>query len=203
VAFDLDGCLIESRHAIVPSMRVAFAAHGLLDVPDAALHALIGPPLELGIRDLLTSMGEDPAMATSLVQAYRVDYRQHMLERTPLIPGVADVVRAVETACVVTSKPAEISIEIVAHLGLLDLLELVEGPSLAMEAESKVETLGRAIERLPSISVMVGDRHHDVDAGRAHGLRTVGVLWGMGDAEELAGADVLVATADELLAVLT
>lgn len=203
VAFDLDGCLVESRAAILPSMRAALAAHGLPELPDADLAFLIGPPLETGLRELLASLGADPALAPSLVLAYRSDYREHMLDRTMLLPGVADVVRAVERACVVTSKPAPLAAPIVEHLGLLDALDFVEGPSLDMESETKTATLARAIERLPSIEVMVGDRHHDVDAGRAHRLRTVGVLWGMGDASELSAADHVVATPDELLALLT
>lgn len=202
VAFDLDGCLVESRAAILPSMRVALEAHGLPPFDDQQLAFLIGPPLQQGITELLVATGADPSLAPSIVAAYRADYRVHMLERTPLQPGVADVVRGVERACVVTSKPAELATPIVEHLGLLDALDFVEGPSLGLEVEAKVVTLGRALDRLPSIEVMVGDRHHDVDAGREHGLRTVGVLWGMGSAEELAEADVVVATPAELAAVL-
>jgi phosphoglycolate phosphatase len=39
-------------------------------------------------------------------------------------------------------------------------------------------------------------------AARAHGLRAVGVAWGIGSREELeaAGADVIVASPDELAA---
>ena len=202
MAFDLDGCLVESRFAILPSLRVALVAHGLPALPDADLAFLIGPPLETGITELLLSLGADPARARSIVQAYRADYREHMLERTTLFDGMADVVRGVERACIVTSKPAAIATPIVEHLGLLDALDFVEGPSLDMEMETKVETLARAICRLPALGVMVGDRHHDVEAGRAHGLRTVGVLWGMGDAAELAGADVLVDTPAALVEVL-
>jgi phosphoglycolate phosphatase len=41
---------------------------------------------------------------------------------------------------------------------------------------------------------MVGDRHHDIRGAKAHGLATVGVLWGYGSQAELqeAGADYLV-----------
>jgi phosphoglycolate phosphatase len=202
VAFDLDGCLVESRAAILPSLRVALVAHGLPALPDGDLAFLIGPPLEAGITELLVSLDADPAMARSIVQAYRADYREHMLEQTTLVDGMAEVVRGVERACIVTSKPAALATPIVAHLGLLDALDFVEGPSLDMEMETKVETLARATCRLPSLSVMVGDRHHDVEAGRAHGIRTVGVLWGMGDAFELAGADVLVETPAALAEVL-
>lgn len=205
IAFDLDGCLIESRFAIIPSMRVAFAQLGMETPPDEELHGLIGPPLESGVADLLRRRGEDPRRAADLVLAYRADYRQHMLDRTPLMPGMAGVVEklaAERTVCVVTSKPAVLSREILRHLGLLDVLAFVEGPNLSMEHETKTETLRRALARIP-LSFMVGDRHHDIDAGRAHGLTTVGVLWGMGDAAELAAADHVVATPEELLAVLT
>jgi phosphoglycolate phosphatase len=46
----------------------------------------------------------------------------------------------------------------------------------------------------------VGDRHHDVRAGRALGLATVGVLWGIGGEAELreAGALHLVETPGQL-----
>jgi phosphoglycolate phosphatase len=204
VAFDLDGCLIESRTAIVPSMRVALESLGLPEVSNADLYALIGPPLESGVAALLTRLGEDPARALDLVTAYRADYREHMLDRTTLMPGVDHAVRAVHAVrpvCVVTSKPAELSAKIVDHFGLGSVFRFVEGPSLAMEQETKTETLRRALERL-DIGVMVGDRHHDIDAGRAHGLTTVGVLWGMGDADELSSADHVVRTADELVELL-
>jgi phosphoglycolate phosphatase len=205
VAWDLDGCLVESRTAIVPSMRVALETLGLPAVSTDDLYALIGPPLESGVAELLTRLGEDPARAVDVVTAYRADYRAHMLDRTTLLPGVADAVRAVDAVrpvCVVTSKPAELSTQIIDHLGLGSVFRFVEGPSLALEQETKTETLARALDRL-EIGVMVGDRHHDVDAGRAHGLTTIGVLWGMGDAEELSSADHVVSTPDELVELLT
>lgn len=205
VAFDLDGCLIESRGAIYPSIRVALAGIGLPALPDDDLAFVIGPPLAVGFAELLTRLGEDPSGADALVEAYRADYRQHMLERTTLIDGVASAVRAIiecRKACVVTSKPAGFSNRILEHLGMLDAFAFVEGPSFEDAGrESKVETLARALGRL-ELGVMVGDRHHDVDAGRAHELLTVGVLWGMGDEVELAGADVVVRTPDELVRAL-
>ena len=47
---------------------------------------------------------------------------------------------------------------------------------------------------------MIGDRHHDVEGARHHGMRSAGVLWGFGSEQELrhAGADVLVGTPAEL-----
>lgn len=206
VAFDLDGCLIESRGAILPSVRVALVEHGLPALPDEEIAFLIGPPLETGFVELLTRLGADVDLAGDLVLAYRADYREHMLERTTVMPGLDGVVRAIaETrgACVVTSKPARFATAILEHLGLLDAFAFVEGPSFDVAGhETKTVTLGRALDRL-EIGVMVGDRHHDVDAGRAHGLTTIGVLWGMGDAAELADADHTVGEPHELVGLLT
>ena len=51
---------------------------------------------------------------------------------------------------------------------------------------------------------MVGDTRFDVIGAHAHGLACIGVLWGIGSEEELreAGADLLVATPQDLLAAL-
>jgi phosphoglycolate phosphatase len=205
IAFDLDGCLIDSKPVILPSVRVALTAHGLPALPDEDIAFLIGPPLEIGFVDLLERLGADPSLAPELVLTYRADYRQHMLTRTTMFPGVEHAARTIASArggCVVTSKPADLALPIVSHLGLLDALAFVEGPTLeAAGTESKVVTLGRALERL-DIAVMVGDRHHDVEAGRAHGLLTVGVLWGMGDEAELVDADHLVRAPGELIDLL-
>jgi phosphoglycolate phosphatase len=205
VAFDFDGCLVESRGAILPSLRVALVEHGLPALPDEDLAFLIGPPLESGLAELLLRLGADVGLAPALVLSYRADYRQHMRDRTKLFPGIDAAVRkigAARGACIVTSKPGVLAAEIADHLGVLDAMAFVEGPSLGMEQETKTETLARALTRL-EIGVMVGDRHHDVDAGRAHGLTTVGVLWGMGDADELSQADHLVSAPDELVELLT
>jgi phosphoglycolate phosphatase len=211
VAFDLDGCIVDSRAAILPSVRVALADVGLAGLADEELRGLIGPPLGTAFADLLERHGLDPAGADAVLRTYRADYRQHMLDRTTLVPGMADAVHRiseVRLTCVVTSKPAAFARPIIEHLGLADAFVFVEGPGLDAGEEPKKVTLGRALDRLgPAVigAVMVGDRHHDVDAGRAHGLRTVGVTWGIGSVEELeaAGADHLVATSDELVAVLT
>ena len=51
---------------------------------------------------------------------------------------------------------------------------------------------------------MIGDREHDVIGARAHGIDTVGVLWGYGTEEELlsAGAVHLVESPPALGALL-
>lgn len=206
VAFDLDGCLVDSTGAILPSVRTALRSEGLPELSDAELLWLIGPPLLTGFRELLRRLDADVGRADALLEAYRSDYRRTMLSNTPLVAGMREAVSAVAAerqVCVVTSKPQALAGPIVVHLGLVPPFEFIEGPALSAGDEPKVETLARALDRLP-IATMVGDRHHDIDAGRAHGLVTVGVTWGVGSAAELgeAGADHVVDTPAALVEVL-
>lgn len=206
VALDLDGCIVDSTAAILPSVQSALATEGLPVLPEDELRWLIGPPMGAGLAELLVRLGEPASRAPALLATYRAAYRRVMLERTTLVAGMGEAVARIagqRPVCVVTSKPAVLAEPILEHLGLRPLLALVEGPSLDEPAETKAETLARALTQLP-IGVMVGDRHHDVDAGRAHGLTTVGVTWGVGSAAELgeAGADHLVARPADLPAVV-
>jgi phosphoglycolate phosphatase len=201
VLFDLDGCLVDSRAGILASVHVAMSTCGLAPLPDAELEWLIGPPLLSGFAELCRRVGRgrDRAAAQALLDAYRADYQRTMLERTPLVDGMgALLVRlaARRPIGVVTSKPRALAVDILRHHELLPLLLVVEGPSFDEGDEPKTETLARALASLDGVrvSTMVGDRHHDVEAGRAHGLRTIGVTWGIGSAAELgeAGADAVV-----------
>ncbi|MGA9598448.1 MAG: HAD hydrolase-like protein [Acidimicrobiia bacterium] len=59
--------------------------------------------------------------------------------------------------------------------------------------------LARALSRLGADDrvddvTVIGDRRYDIEAGRAHNTRTIGVTWGFGSRDELeqAGADRVV-----------
>jgi phosphoglycolate phosphatase len=206
VLFDLDGCLIDSRAGILASVHVAMSGCGLAPMPDAELEWLIGPPLRTGFAELCRRVGRDePGLAQALLDAYRTDYHDTMLDHTPLVAGIESVVRSLSASRpvgVVTSKPRVRALEILEHHGLMEVFSVVEGPTFDEADEPKVDTLARALVELDglSASTMVGDRHHDIEAGRAHGLRTIGVTWGIGSAAELgeAGADTIVSSVDEL-----
>jgi phosphoglycolate phosphatase len=50
--------------------------------------------------------------------------------------------------------------------------------------------------------ILIGDRIHDIEGARAHGIEVCLVKWGFGDEEEWAEADYLVSNAKELEEVL-
>lgn len=198
VLFDLDGVLVDSRTAIARSMNHALRACGLAARPEEELHPLIGPPLHDAFGEVIEAQRGDPQRVDDCVARYRERYRDACLTETRAFAGIAEMLGALGTLRrgVATSKPDVYAVPILETLGLRGWFGPVVGPSLAARSEPKSETVARALSALGASGpvAMVGDRRHDVVAGRAHGLVTVGVLWGIGDREELegAGADHLV-----------
>lgn len=204
VLFDLDGVIVDSRRAFAGSVNHALAAHGL-PVRDAAeLHAFIGPALHGTFRKLA---GE---LADACVASYREHYTETSARETTVFDGMREALDHLGARVplgVATSKPAALAEPLLEALGLRDRFTVIAGPSLEARAESKTETLGRALAGLDgggTEPVMIGDRRYDMTAARAHGLVAVGVLWGIGDEAELlgAGADAIVHAPHELPAAL-
>lgn len=211
ILFDLDGVLVDSRVAIARSMNHALATLGLESWPEETLYGLIGPPLHDAFSEVLSAQAADPALTDACVARYRERYRTACVEETRPVEGIAEALAALAAAgralAVATSKPVEFARPILETLGLAGSFRAVVGPALEARSEPKTATVGRALAALGARGpcAMVGDRLHDVVAGRAHGLATVGVTWGIGSAAELreAGADHLVDRPAELVALFS
>lgn len=212
VFLDLDGCLVDSTRAITGSLNHALETVGLPPRAIDELVRFIGPPLADNVRTLLSEAGADPELAATLVDVYRARYVEVAATDTTVVegmPAALDLLGQSARLAVVTSKPASFAIPILEATGLAARFVAVHAPDKDEQAEPKTETLRRALADVAAddnaaTTVMVGDRWHDVAAGRACGTATVGVTWGAGDRDELvaAGADVVVDTPAELTDVL-
>jgi phosphoglycolate phosphatase len=219
VCFDLDGCLIQSDAAIRDALDVAMAVLGLPAVDDEEARRCIGPPLVMNLIRIMAAHGLDASTdrgATLLedaVDGYRQRYVTVGYELTEPVEGVIAMLDElahalpVERTVIVTAKPTAMSEALLVRLGLRSRFAAVYGGPLGVDVEEKPATLARALtaQRVAGgAAVMIGDREHDVRAGRSCGTATVGVLWGAGGRDELerAGADHIVAAPAELPGVL-
>lgn len=195
--FDLDGTLSDSGEAIFLALNEGLITTGFDPIDRADLAQFVGPPLAQSVAELLTSRSEDPSRAPEVVTTYRRAYRHLSISHAALYPGVQEMLDRIRGPMgVVTSKPIEFSRPLIAELGLLDLLAVVGAPD-GTENERKHVTLSRALTEIgsaPRWAVMIGDRHHDIEAGLSVGTFTIGVTWGFGDRVELerAGAHLVV-----------
>ena len=211
--FDLDGCIVVSDEAIADGLHHALELIGL-PMPDAAgLRAAIGPPLLTTIGTMIADAGRDPhsgegaEMLRTAVDAYRARYAAVGFGLTRAVDGMVGLLERLQgggtALVVVTAKPTAVAEPLLEHIGLRSAFDAVYGAPMGPDVEEKQVTLARALEATrtgPAEAVMIGDRAHDIRAGRACRTRTVGVLWGAGDRAELeqAGADHIVDAPDEL-----
>ena len=199
VLFDLDGTLVDSRPGIVAAINATLRALGEPEQPEEALVARIGPPLHDTWAELLRRPVED---VEEVVVAYRDRYAALMLDGTHVYAGVERLLEQLSgqghLLAVATSKAQPLAVALLEHLGLDGFFGVVRGP-VPPSTEEKAATVGRALEGLGLTTgagaVLVGDRHHDVSGGHAHGLRVIGAGWGYGSPGELdaAGAEAIAA----------
>jgi phosphoglycolate phosphatase len=201
--FDLDGTLIDSAVGITGC--VAYALEKLGEpVPDAvALRRWIGPPLRTSFGPLMGDAGR----TERAVELYRERFDAIGWSEHTIYPGIEQALRGLHAAGhrlgVVTAKLEPHALRIVEHLPFGELFGTVSGATTDGRIGEKPELIAAALERMqvePAHCWMIGDRHMDIDGARHHGMRSVGVLWGFGDVDELrnAGATQLCASPDAL-----
>ncbi len=206
--FDLDGTLTDPEVGIVGSLRHAVASVGHAAADDLDLRWAIGPPL----RENFARYGLPEHLHDDAVLAFRTRHREVGLFEAELVPGIVDVLRALRLdgvrLALATAKPVEQAVITLEHVGVADHFAVVAGSRADGALTPKADIVADALAQLglpgsPSLP-MVGDRRHDVEGARANGCTAVSVTWGYAEADELATAapDHLVATTDDLLAVL-
>lgn len=213
VLLDLDGTLTDAGPGIVNCINYALDDMGIERPDDATMRTFLGPPLAdtFGRHFGMTSAQIDHAIAK-----YRERYHDVGLFENAVYDGIPEVLQALTDAglvlAIATSKPTYSATRILEHFGLDHYLAFIGGADLAGVRHDKASVIEhtmdelRAMDRLDADArlIMVGDREHDVHGARAHGIDTIGVLWGYGSQDELrsAGAAQLVETPQTLRALL-
>ena len=151
------------------------------------------------IRSTFIMLGECVKMSLSNILGNRV---RSFLTVLGILIGVAAVIALITT---VNGFSGSLSSSF-SSMGAGTLTVTVSGSDLKnTNTKAAVIEFARKTCGIDMTSaVMIGDRAHDVEGARAHGIPCIGVTWGFGGREELrnAGADYIVDTAEELKALL-
>ena len=187
--FDLDGTLIDSIELILRSYRHTMRAHRGLEPPDEMWMQGLGTPLRVQFRHWT----EDPAEIEAMVATYRAYNLEHHDELVRPYEGVVAAVRDLRrkgrTLGLVTSKMREGALRGLELAGLEDHFELIVGADDVTHPKPHPEPVLKALEQLgapAADTVFIGDSRHDIECGRAAGVKTAAVLWGPFDRTHLA-----------------
>ena len=210
--FDLDGTLTDSQEGITKSVDHALRTVAGIHTADlSTLTPYIGPPLVDGFME---NHRLDYDTAVRCKDAYRSRYEKVGLFENRVYDGIPDALARLQAAgrvlALATSKPEVFARRILTHFELAGYFTVICGATMDGRISQKYEVIDETLRRLgsppPAETLMIGDRRHDVQGAKAHGLDALGVLFGFGSEEELrqAGAAALAQTpaamADWLLA---
>jgi len=210
VLLDLDGTINDSHPGIYRCLRHALPSIDLQDLTDEQVHAFLGPPLHYTLGEV---HGCTPEQIDTFVKEYRSVYFGGGEYEFELFPGMEQFIRDVAASDTVlllaTAKPIESAERVLTHAGLIECFDGIGGSDLDLTRQDKPSVIAYAFELVgldpkSSTAVLVGDRKEDVLGAKHHGITAIGAAWGYGEPGELeaAGADYIVADADELRAVL-
>jgi phosphoglycolate phosphatase len=202
ILFDLDGTLTDSGEGIINCASLALRHYGI-PVPDReTMRVFVGPPL----RDTFFKFGVPEDKLDEAVEIYRSRYIPiGKFENTPY-PGIYDLLARLKaeghTLYVATSKPEQMSMDILNKFELTPYFDLLAGATLDGSRDHKADVIAYLLQQTGSDleAIMVGDTVYDVVGAAAHGIPTVGVSWGYGSVAEMeeAGACGIAHTMDEL-----
>ena len=195
--FDLDGTLARTGEDIIAAWKQSIADLGR-ECPRFDEVFTIGPTLEKVVYDLFDDAS--PELVAQMVERFRPNYDESGFPNTVPYPGVPERLAALKAdgtkLYIVTNKRHVPTQGIMRKFGWDALFDGVWSfdsfPGVKYRKPDLIAHLLKDLAIDPADAVMVGDTKGDVDAGRANGLRTVGVTWGYGSREELADADEIV-----------
>jgi phosphoglycolate phosphatase len=202
--FDLDGTLIDSEHGITACVKHALERLRVAIPSAEELRRWIGPPLRHSFAPLL---GHDAEQVEAAVEHYHERFDTHGWREHTVYPGIEALVGRLLDAghqlAIVTGKPHRHAEPILAQLPFGRAFLRLYGPDPSSATSEKADMIAAAMADFgatPDETVMIGDRHFDIEGAVANRVRGIGVLWGFGSRAELeqAGAAAIAATPDEL-----
>ncbi len=205
IFFDLDGTLTDSALGITRSVKYALNKYGIIENDQNKLNMFVGPPLKDSFMNIY---GFSEEKATEAIDFYREYYAVTGIKENSVYLGVEDMlkdlIRAGKKLYIATSKPEHYAKQILEYFGLSEYFEFIGGATMDEKLVAKADIINYVINACnlteKSQIVMVGDREHDILGAKAHNIKSIGVLYGYGNLEELqnAKADFIAKTPNEV-----
>jgi phosphoglycolate phosphatase len=187
LVFDLDGTLSDPSEGVVACVNYALEKGGYALHTPAEISAEIGPPLDLMFAKFIPGISMDEIKR--LVMFYRERFGTDGFAENRLYSGMRETIQWLHAQGfalgVCTSKPEPAARIILEHFGLLEYMGFVSGGDIGIKKQSQLKKLLDE-KSIDTNAVMIGDRGVDLSAAHNNGLRAVAVLWGFGEASELA-----------------
>lgn len=192
IIFDLDGVIIDSAADIAAAVQYTLNRFDkpILTMDEIISYVGYGP--EVLIRRSFKECSEE--LIQQAIPFYRQYYWEHALVDTRLYPGVKETLEFIACRMVgkkialVTNKPEPVTKSILLGLGVQKYFAVVVGPESVEKIKPDPEGINLVLRQFgleSNQAIMVGDTYIDIRAGKAAGVVTCAVSYGLGNQEDL------------------
>jgi phosphoglycolate phosphatase len=204
LVFDLDGTLVDSLDDIMLHLNAALTERGL----PARSRVEVGEWVGYGAENLIIRAVPHPEMVAETLLRFRALYAAQPVVHTHVFPdlvAVLDRIAVGRKLAVLSNKPHELTVPVCDQLLSRWSFAVIAGQRSGKPHKPDPAALLDVCSELavaPRECVMIGDSEVDVATGRAAGVPTVALSWGLRsrDILEAAQPDYLVHTPAELAA---
>lgn len=190
ILFDLDGTIIDSYEGISKCIKYALSHFGILENNQDKLKQAVGPSLYSSFTTIWNFNDND---AVEAIKKYRQRYASAGIYESKLYSNILKMLEVLRennaVICIASSKPQNSVEKILEHFNIDQYFTHITGSDPANPHDTKQDVLNRALQKLGTIeigkTVMIGDRHFDLNAAEQCGIDGIGVLYGFGDFKEL------------------
>lgn len=202
ILFDLDGTLTDSSEGIINSIKYALGKMNFSEYDEAILKKFIGPPL---MDSYKMYFGFSDEQAYEGLMFFREYFTEKGMFENRVYDGMEELLKRLcesgKELVLATSKPEFHARKILEHFGIMQYFKYAAGCPLEEKGITKIDVMRYALEHTTakkSETVMVGDTHFDIEGADACGIDSIGVLYGMGEADEIKSATYLADSVEQL-----
>ena len=132
---------------------------------------------------------------------------RHCNYKFKIYPGTLELIKKIKESgikfAIASAKPNHFIERIIDFLEIRNFVDCVSCPESDKAKDDKSILINRAVDILSvekSRTLMVGDRHFDINGANIAGVESIGVTFGYGSKEELenAGATYIASSVDEI-----
>jgi phosphoglycolate phosphatase len=201
--FDLDGTLADTGRDLANSVNFTRGRFDLVPLAPRLVYGHIGRGVDHLLKHAVPEAA--PEHFQEIRRIFLEHYEEHLLDQTVLYPGIREMLDDFrgKRRAVVSNKIHRLAIKLLKGLGAENCFDAIFGGDSAAEKKPHPALLNAALEKfqtVPGRAVMVGDGEIDIQAGRRARVMTCGVIYGLGDKDDLiaAGPDVIINEPAEL-----
>ncbi|MCD5417918.1 HAD family hydrolase [Candidatus Bipolaricaulota bacterium] len=201
--FDLDGTLYHTETSFIPAMNAVFRKYAL-PVPDkATLLSFVGEPFDVFLQWL--KKAGIPIMQPGVIDAITATELRLVREQGRLYPGVRETLVHLRnsgyTLALCTNAKEDYGRTVVRACGIEELFHFLRFRSAA--DKDKTGMVAALLRKIPhKHAYIIGDRYHDLQAGRKNGCTVIAASYGYAHPNELDGAEETISSLPSLLSLI-